>query len=183
MNNNQFKRHFTLILLLVTVTLAAQQNYKVIDKKVAFGYRNAENRTINAVIIHSTFNNSGGEKYDIDLVIKQFENYGVSSHYIIGREGTLYKLVDEKDVAFHAGKSQLPNGQTNLNSCTIGIELITSFDEAPTTEQIKTLTSLVNEIKKRYKIEYILRHSDIAPERKTDPWNMDWEAFLLTLDK
>lgn len=183
MNNQLLKKYFILNFLLVSVALVAQQNYKIIDKKVTFGYRNTENRTINAVIIHSTFNNSGGEKYDIDLVIKQFANYGVSSHYVIGREGNVYKLVDERDVSFHAGKSQLPNGQTNLNTCTIGIELITSFDEAPTTEQINALTSLVNDIKKRYKIEYVLRHSDIAPERKTDPWNMDWDAFLLTLDK
>ncbi|MEI8085484.1 MAG: N-acetylmuramoyl-L-alanine amidase [Paludibacter sp.] len=140
--------------------------------------RTAENRNVIAVIVHSTFNNSGGEMYDIDLVIKQFSRYGVSAHYVIGRDGSIYNLVNEKNVSFHAGKSQLPNGQTNLNSCTIGIELMTSFDEAPTEQQIHSLTLLVNDIKKRYNIEYVLRHSDIAPDRKTDPWNMDWEGFL-----
>jgi len=27
-----------------------------------------------------------------------------------------------------------------------------------------------------------LRHSDIAPGRKTDPWNMDWDDFLKRID-
>jgi len=88
----------------------------------------------------------------------------------------------EKNVAFHAGKSKLPNGQTNVNSLSIGIELMTSFEETPTEDQIQALVFLVNKIQKQYKIEYVLRHSDIAPERKTDPWNMDWEGFLKRLE-
>ncbi len=159
------------------------KEFVVIDKTVNFGMRVAENRSVKAVIIHSTFNNSGGEKYDIDLIIKQFSRYGVSAHYVIGRDGTIYSLVNEKNVAYHAGKSQLPNGQTNLNACTIGVELMTSFDEAPTPEQINALALLVKDIKSRYIIEYVLRHSDIAPERKTDPWNMDWEGFLEKLNQ
>jgi len=155
-----------------------QKELKFIDKTVCTGKRTVENRNITAIIVHSTYNSDGGEKYDIDLIIKQFSHYRVSSHYVIGRDGVIYRLVKEKDVAFHAGKSQLPNGQTGLNSRSIGIELMTSKEEAPTEQQIKSLTILVNDIKKRYKIEYILRHSDIAPNRKTDPWNMDWDGFL-----
>ena len=156
----------------------SQTEYTIIDKTVKFGVRQAENRKINAVIVHSTFNNSGGDRYDIDLIIKQFSHYGVSSHYVIGRDGSVYSLVYEKNIAFHAGKSQLPNGQRNINANTIGIELITSFDEAPTEQQINSLILLVNDIKKRHNIEYVLRHSEIAPDRKTDPWNMNWEEFL-----
>jgi N-acetyl-anhydromuramyl-L-alanine amidase AmpD len=91
-------------------------------------------------------------------------------------------LVNEKNVSFHAGKSKLPNGQTNLNASTIGIEIMTSFNESPTEQQIVSLTLLVNDIKKRYNIEYVLRHSDIAPDRKTDPWNMNWDEFIKGLN-
>lgn len=155
----------------------------IIDKRVNFGFRSSENRTIDVIIVHSTFNNSGGEKYDIDLVIKQFSRYGVSSHYVIGRNGEIYELVDEKNVSYHAGKSQLPDGRTAVNTCSIGIELMTSFDESPTNDQIDALTLLVKDIQSRYQIKYILRHSDIAPGRKTDPWNMDWEVFLKKLNE
>lgn len=176
------------IFLFFCFSIAKSQNdankvLSIVDKSVSFGMRQADNRDITAVIIHSTFNNSGGEKYDIDLIIKQFSRYGVSAHYVIGRDGGIYSLVNEKNVAFHAGKSQLPNGQTNLNSCTIGIELMTSYEEAPTEPQIQSLTLLVNDIKRRHKINFVLRHSDIAPERKTDPWNMNWKTFLAGLIK
>ena len=169
---------FLLTFMLCTPFARAQKELKFIEKLVNSGKRTVECRNITAIIVHSTYNSDGGEKYDIDLIIKQFSHYRVSSHYVIGRDGVIYRLVKEKDVAFHAGKSQLPNGQTGLNSRSIGIELMTSKEEAPSEQQIKSLTILVNDIKKRYKIEYILRHSDIAPNRKTDPWNMDWEGFL-----
>lgn len=142
--------------------------------------RTAQNRKIDAIIVHSVYNASEGDKYDVDLVIKQFSKYHVSSHYIIGRDGKIYQLVNEKNVSFQAGQSQLPDGRTAVNSCSIGIELITTKDslDAPTELQLKSLTALVKDIKSRYTIRYVLRHSDIAPTRKTDPWNMNWEDFL-----
>jgi N-acetylmuramoyl-L-alanine amidase len=157
-----------------------QNELKIIDKTVNFGMRPTENRTIDAIIVHSVYNNSGGAKYDVDLVIKQFSHYHVSSHYVIDREGDIYQLVKEKNISFQAGKSRLPDGRTSVNSCSIGIELITSKDslDEPTEPQITSLIALVKDIKTRYNIKYVLRHSDIAPGRKTDPWNMNWEDFL-----
>lgn len=169
---------FSLILLhFFSFSTFAGDSLNIINKKVSFGFAPNNNRSVNSVIVHSTFNNSGGDKYDIDLVIKQFSKYGVSAHYVIGRDGTIYQLVDEKDNSYHAGKSSLPDGTTNVNSCSIGIELMTSYTESPTKEQEDALLHLINDIKNRYAIKYVLRHSDIAPVRKTDPWNFDWETF------
>lgn len=179
-------KYLTLTILLVftgSSNLWSQSELKIVDKTVSFGMREASNRTIDVIIIHSTFNNSGGEKYDIDLVIKQFSRYGVSSHYVIGRDGTVYQLVKEQNISYHAGKSILPDGRTAVNSCSVGIEIMTSFDESPSEEQVKALTMLVNDIKTKHAIRFILRHSDIAPERKTDPWNMDWDAFIKMLNE
>ncbi|MES2761079.1 MAG: N-acetylmuramoyl-L-alanine amidase [Bacteroidota bacterium] len=163
-------------------SLFAGDSLNIVNKRVSFGFAPNSNRNINSVIVHSTFNNSGGEKYDIDLVLKQFSTYGVSAHYVIGRDGTVYQLVDEKDNSYHAGKSSLPDGTTNVNSCSIGIEIMTSYTESPTEKQVESLLTLINGIKKRYAIKYVLRHSDIAPVRKTDPWNFDWEAFKVKLN-
>ena len=142
--------------------------------------RVAQSRSIDAVIIHSVFNDLGGDRYNIDLVISEFSHYGVSAHYVTGRDGTIYQLVHEKNIAYQAGKSSLPNGRKGVNSGSIGIELITSTDsmDAPTEHQINSLVRLVADIKTRHKIKYVLRHSDIAPGRKTDPWNMNWDDFL-----
>ncbi len=168
----------TILFLISTYTFALPgDSLIIIDKKVNFGYEANQNRKIDAVIVHSTFNNSGGDKYDIDLVIKQFSTYKVSAHYVIGRDGKVYQLVDEQNISYHAGKSSLPDGRTNVNSCSIGIEIMTSYTDGPNEKQIQTLLALIKKIKAKHHINYVLRHSDIAPVRKTDPWNMDWDKF------
>ena len=176
------KQLLTFFLLLIHISSLAGDSLNVVNKKVSFGFAANSGRSVNTVIVHSTFNNSGGDKYDIDLVLKQFSTYGVSAHYVIGRDGTVYQLVDEKDNSYHAGKSSLPDGTTNVNSCSIGIEIMTSYTESPTEQQNTALLNLINGIKKRYAIKYVLRHSDIAPVRKTDPWNFDWESFKKRLE-
>jgi N-acetyl-anhydromuramyl-L-alanine amidase AmpD len=180
------KKKHTYWLLVLTfgftcINIVAQKNMKIIDKKVNFGYREMPNREIDVIIIHSVFNNSGGNFYDIDLIIKQFKRYKVNSHYLIGREGSVFQLVDDKNIASHAGKSCLPDGRTAVNKCSIGIELVTSYTESPTEEQTNALVELVNQLKSIYKINYILRHSDIAIGRKSDPWNFDWNLFNIKL--
>lgn len=174
-----------LLLILSNAMVWSQSTLKTVNKPVNFGVHTCKNRTIDAVIIHSVFNAAEGDKYNVDLIIKQFSRYRVSSHYIIGRDGTIYQLVPEKNISFHAGRSQLPDGRTSVNSCSLGVELITSKDslDAPTEKQIKSLVTLTKDIKSRHKIKYVLRHSDIAPGRKTDPWNMNWEDFLKQIEE
>ncbi len=172
---------FTLILLVFsTIVLAfvASVGPSVVDRKVSFGYKLANPpRTIDAIIIHSTYNASGRDSFNVDSCIKQFQTYQVSAHYIIDRLGVIYRLVDEKDISFHAGKSSLPDGRTKVNDCSIGIEIITTKKSSPTEAQYKSLVGLVKDIKSRYSIKYIQGHEQIAPGRKTDPWNFDWGKF------
>jgi len=47
----------------------------------------------------------------------------VSCHYVINRKGEIYRLVSEKNIAWHAGKSCWSNYK-NLNRYSIGIELV-----------------------------------------------------------
>ena len=118
-----YYRFKILILLIVLSCMAvwSQSNLKIVNKTVNFGMHTCKNRNIDAVIVHSVFNAAEGDKYDVDLVIKQFSRYRVSSHYIIGRDGTIYQLVNEKNISYQAGHSQLPDGRTGVNSCSIGI--------------------------------------------------------------
>ncbi len=170
------KSKFTLVLIFI-FTIASNISAQFIDNKMSKGFRITSARNIDVIIIHSVFNNSGGEIYNIDLIIKQFARYGVSSHYVIGREGEIYRLVDEKNVAYHAGKSSLPDGRTAVNSCSLGIEMVCSFTEPITDKQMEALVKLTKDIQSRHKIKFVLKHSDIAPGRKTDPWNFDWERY------
>jgi len=97
---------------------------------------------------------------------------------MIDRQGTIYRLVIEKDIAYQAGKSVLPqNGRKMLNNCSISIELLNSPTDPPTDLQYQSLAYLVKDIKSRYPIGYIVGHNEIAPDRKTDPWLFDWTKF------
>ena len=45
------------------------------------------------------------------------------------------------------------------------------------TKEIQALRQLVKDICSRYAIRYVVRHSDIAPGRKDDPWCFNWQRF------
>ncbi|MEQ1517403.1 MAG: N-acetylmuramoyl-L-alanine amidase [Usitatibacteraceae bacterium] len=104
----------------------------------------------------------------------------VSSHYLVNdKPPTIYGLVDENRRAFHAGASSW-KGYTQLNASSIGIEIVnTGSKQTPegTTwfdypqEQIEAVVALVKKVVKDHDIkpDRILGHSDIAPQRKTDP--------------
>tara|TARA_B100001123_G_C15114025_1_gene948613 strand:- start:67 stop:789 length:723 start_codon:yes stop_codon:yes gene_type:complete len=98
----------------------------------------------------------------------------VSSHFVISRNGKIYRLVKDNYIAWHAGKSCWGNFK-NLNKNSIGIELVnkghrfgyTNFGK----KQLLSLIKICNSLSKKYKIKSrnIIGHSDIAPLRKKDP--------------
>jgi N-acetylmuramoyl-L-alanine amidase len=98
----------------------------------------------------------------------------VSAHYVIAEDGQIVRMVDESKRAWHAGKSHW-RGIDNLNSCSIGIEIVNpghEFGYRPFPEaQIDALIPLVGDIVGRYGITRgnVVGHSDIAPARKQDP--------------
>jgi N-acetylmuramoyl-L-alanine amidase len=94
----------------------------------------------------------------------------VSAHYVIGRDGRLVQLVEERLRAWHAGDSRW-GGNADLNSSSIGIELDNTGDEPFAEPQITTLLALLTELRGRYNIPAanFLGHGDIAPGRKVDP--------------
>ena len=49
--------------------------------------------------------------------------YKVSCHYLINRKGVVTQMVNDRNVAWHAGKSQWKNF-INLNNYSLGIELV-----------------------------------------------------------
>ena len=95
---------------------------------------------------------------------------GVSAHYLIGRDGRIYALVDEQARAWHAGESYW-GGHHDLNSASIGIELDNNGNEPFAEAQIAVLLTLLAPLKERYKIPTanFIGHGDVAPGRKVDP--------------
>lgn len=151
-----------------------KENY-VIKKIVSFGFQKSENRNIKAIIIHTSYNAIGGDVFDFEKVMKEWKDANVSPHYAIDRSGNIYQLVEDGDIAWHAGLSKLPDGAVDVNGVSIGIEIINDEKSQFSDEQYKALNYLLKNLKSKYEIKYILGHSEIAPNRKTDPWKIDWK--------
>lgn len=94
----------------------------------------------------------------------------VSAHYLIGRDGRILQLVDERNRAWHAGVAWW-GGRTDINSASIGIELVNSGHEPYSDAQIAALLTLLGDLRERYRIPVAnyLGHGDVAPGRKVDP--------------
>ena len=149
----------------------------IINHLVDWGFQKATGRKIDTVIIHTTYNALGGDRFSVGKILNIYESYGVAPHYLIDRDGKIYRLVEEKNIAFHAGVSEAPDGRENINDFSIGIEVINSKTEKPTDTQYDSLKKLLADLKKRYSMKYVLGHSDIAPGRKDDPWNLEWNRI------
>jgi len=150
---------------------------KINQKLVSWGFSSASNRKIDTIIIHSSYNALGGDVYDIDKLIQEYKDYGVAPHYLIDRQGKIYQLVAEKNIAYHAGESKIPDGRTQVNNFSLGIEMMNTKEDNYTGEQYVSLKSLLAKIKSNYSIKYVLGHNDISPGRKTDPWNFEWKKI------
>ena len=108
--------------------------------------------------------------------IKRLKNpkYKVSCHYLIKRNGRIIQMVNDTNIAWHAGKSRWKKF-INLNNYSLGIELVNQGHQYGyqnfSRKQINSLIRLCRILKKKYLIkkENFLGHSDIAPLRKKDP--------------
>jgi len=104
----------------------------------------------------------------------------VSAHYVVEENGIIWRLVPETQRAFHAGSSCWEN-ESDLNAVSLGIEIVNPGHEwgyRPfPAEQMSALQELCRDILCRNLIppHRILGHSDIAPDRKSDPGELfDW---------
>ena len=137
------------------------------------------NEKIKYIIIHYT----GTRSLQEALNIFKDKNSQVSCHWLISKRGKLYKIVDEKNVAWHAGVSYW-KGERKLNNNSIGIELDNIGHglnyKIFSNTQMNVLEKLLKLLFKKYNIkkQNVLGHSDIAPDRKLDPGELfKWDRL------
>ena len=133
---------------------------------------NYDERTapVSMVVLHYT------EMEGADAAIERLTDpeAKVSAHYVISEAGEVTRLVPEEKRAWHAGVSYW-RGETDVNAVSVGIELdhpghaygYRTFADA----QIAALVPLLAAIVDRYDVPRanVVGHSDVAPQRKTDP--------------
>jgi len=93
--------------------------------------------------------------------LKKQSTLNVSSQYIVDRDGTIYQLMEPNMFARHT---------IGLNYCAIGVENIGSKKQPLTEKQVAANAQLVRYLTKKYKIEYLIGHSEYGVFRNSNLW-------------
>jgi len=94
--------------------------------------------------------------------LNELRRYG-EAHYLVNTDGHVYRIINKHKIAMHAGRSMW-KGRTNLDSCSVGIEVVGYHNKDLTSAQYTTLRELITQVQKIYKIpdEKVLTHSMVA---------------------
>jgi len=175
-----------------TVAAAQKQKLVITSDPLGGNYRATNGRKIDTVVVHymSGINVEPSRWADPKLNKSILKRYGVSAHYLVARDGKVIQLVNEKNVAYHAGGSIMPapDNRKNVNSFSIGIETIATPKSGFTEAQYKSLALLISDIKSRHNIRHLVGHDEIAGLRavkmglrkdaKPDPGPLfDWQRL------
>src|SRR5690625_1963033 len=168
-------------------------------------------KPITHIVLHFTSNAAitPQDPYNVADIRKTFIDYGVSAHYLVGREGQVYQLVPEDRVAYHAGKGNFEHVhdyEDQLNHYSIGREIMpigkkeemssmmssTVYDSIDpsdigyTDAQYQTIEQLIDFIidknpKIKKERDHIVGHDEYAQKRKTDPGSLFyWSKIVLS---
>lgn len=152
-----------------------------------------ENRLIDVIVLHyiSAVAVNPVSPYDLGAILKIFPDYGVSSHFLISRQGDVFRLVPEQEKAWHCGGSLMPapDLRKNVNEFSIGIELMATAESGFTVLQYDAVAGLSAYLEQIYsKIFTYVGHDTIAGQEavglglrkdmKVDPGGLfDWDLF------
>ncbi|NNU79996.1 N-acetylmuramoyl-L-alanine amidase [Halovulum dunhuangense] len=103
----------------------------------------------------------------------------VSAHWLIAEDGRVWRMVPEELRAWHAGAGAW-GAVGDVNSHSIGIELANTGAHPFPEPQMRALEALLSGVLARWRIppERVIGHSDMAPDRKSDPGpRFDWRRL------
>lgn len=145
---------------------------------------------VDVLVIHY-ISAAESDPFRVASILRLFCGLGVSAHYLVDRLGTVFRLVPEEKRAWHCGGSIMPepDGRTNVNDFSIGIEVVATHTSGFTEPQYASLVSLVEETAAQAgRRLHMVGHEEIAGERavrlglrdfaKIDPGPLfDWERL------
>ncbi len=105
-----------------------------------------------------------------------------SAHYLIDTNGHVIKMVADRRIANQTGTSKW-KGDRNLNSRSIGIEIVNSTGDYPAV-QMDAAIALIQRLMGAYRAHIpahrIVGHSDIATHKPNDTDVPDWKRHVLS---
>lgn len=134
------------------------------------------------IVVHGT----GGGLSSSLSTLKNGDGRGVSIHALIAQDGTIYRMLPDEKGANHAGaatSSFTVNGKryagAAVNRATLGVELVNLQDgrDPYTTPQLQSLGWLITHWRSRFGPLPILRHADLDPSRRRDPYQLSTQEI------
>jgi N-acetylmuramoyl-L-alanine amidase len=108
---------------------------------------------------------------------------GFSAHYLVGDDGTIWQMAEESAAVRHAGPASWRKW-TDIDARSVAVALAHPGPARPGAEypvmQLASACDLCLQILSRHAVpaRNIVGHSDIAPDRATDPGEgFDWEGL------
>jgi len=130
------------------------------------------------------------DPYNITEIYKILNDYKVSYHEIVDRDGTIYQLAESDQVAWHAGTANV-FGHTDVNSISMGLAYVGIHENHPTDIQYRMLARRCKKFMGDYKSikpNWIFGHDMVAGdwvrgegEGKIDPGPNFNYAYLYRL--
>lgn len=102
---------------------------------------------------------------------------GVSTSYLVMKTGTIYQLVADNNIAWHAGYSRMPDGRENVNNFSFGIEIENDGDgrDPYPQVQIDAVVALSRYLVARYGIK---RENNVTHKLIRDLWKKKYPSRL-----
>lgn len=108
----------------------------------------------------------------------EIDKLHVSAHLLVRRDGEIVQYVPFSERAWHAGVSSW-RGRKDVNDFSIGIEVEGSPFSPYLVPQYQAVNRVLDALEDAYpgiSREALVGHSDVAPERKQDPWDtFEWD--------
>ena len=142
-----------------------------------FGPR-PKDAVVDTIVVHSTVIPTLERT---TVAFQRKEPNPVSSHFTMGKDGSIIMNVSTFDRAWHAGVSVDAGGHKNVNDFSVGIELVNLNDgkDPYPQAQLMALCGIIAEMKRRFPIKQIVSHEFIAQPkgRKNDPKGFPWKRL------
>jgi len=130
-------------------------------------------KKVTTLILHATAGSS------LAGALEALRARKLSYHYIIEKDGKVWKCCASSRVAHHAGKSTGPDGP-HCNAYSIGVCFVNrnTGTDPYTQAQHVAAVELARELKKAFPdLTWFSTHYWVSPGRKTDPKGYDVQAF------
>lgn len=185
--NNLFKNTSVYVFLLISL-LSCSQEHKILEKPIIFNdlrnqltleymterygvVQEVPDIVPKIVVLHWTVFPTLEEAYeafknptlpDYRPDIEDISGLNVSAHFLVDRDGTIYRLMHETTMARHV---------IGLNHSAIGIENVGGTEKNPLTEaQLESNIWLVRYLAAKYDIEYLIGHYEYTNFEEHEYW-------------